>query len=100
MADAINVGDVRRLSVAITDASTAPVDPTTLRLLIRKPDQSLTTYTYLNPDAVIVRESEGNYHADIPLDIAGAWKYDWEGSGAATFAEGSTFNVFLNKTNT
>ena len=29
-------------------------------------------------DAIIVRDSQGAYHADIPLTAPGQWAYRWE----------------------
>lgn len=96
MADAINVGDVRRLLVTnIKNAAGTPTDPTTLKLYIRKPETgAAVVYTYPT-DTIIVKDTgTGNYHADVPLDAAGPWRYDWVGTGAATFAEGGEFYVW------
>lgn len=91
MADRITVGDLRRLSVAVTNVAGAPTDPTTLLLKVLKPGgTSVTTYTY-GVDVIVVKDSTGNYHADVPLDTEGTWRYDWIGGGTAVFAEGSTF---------
>lgn len=87
----INVGDVQRVSaLSITNAAGVVTDPTVLTLKVKKPDATLTTYTY-GVGIVIVKDSVGNYHADIPLDAEGVWRYDWVGTGAAAFAEGGKF---------
>jgi len=88
----INIGDVQRVSaLAITNAAGVVTDPTTLVLKVRTPGaSSATTYTY-GVGIMIVKDSTGNYHADIPLDTVGTWSYDWVGTGAAAFAEGGKF---------
>lgn len=96
MAD-INVGDVRRVSAAIVNAAGTPTDPTTLVLKVRKPDDTVTTYTY-GVGIVIVKDGVGAYHADLTLDQAGRWKYDWIGTGTAAFAEGSAFYAYAQRT--
>jgi len=44
-------------------------------------------------DAQVVKDSVGLYHADIPVVAAGLHYFRWEGAGAVTAAEESTFNV-------
>jgi hypothetical protein len=95
----ITVGDIRRLSATnIVDVNGSPADPTTLTLKVKKPDLSLTTYVYPGGDGTIVKDSLGNYHADIALDQALTWRYDWVGTGTAVFAEGATFYVSPQRT--
>jgi hypothetical protein len=91
----INVGDVQRVSALnITNVAGVVTDPTTLTLKVRKPgDTAVTTYTY-GEDVIVVKDSTGNFHADLPLDTEGTWRYDWVGTGAAAFSEGGRFYVF------
>lgn len=70
-------GEAARLSVAITEIAGTPFDPAALRLLVRDPSGTLTTYTY-GIDAEIVREAAGRYRCDLVLPIAGMWFYRWE----------------------
>lgn len=90
-----NVGDVERVSATnIVNDLGVPTDPTTLTLKVLAPgDLTVTTYTYPT-DPIIVKDSTGNYHADLPLDASGTWRYDWQGTGAAAFSEGGKFYVF------
>lgn len=62
------------------NAAGVATDPTTVILKYRKPfDTTITTVTY--PSAPIIKDSVGNYHAD--LDTTGqsgnseAWVYEW-----------------------
>lgn len=70
-------GEAARLSLAIADLSGNAADPGTLVLKIKTPSGSVTPYTF-GSDAELVRDSLGNYHADIPLDASGQWAYRWE----------------------
>lgn len=71
------LGEVVRLSVAITDLAGAAADPGVLRLKVKAPAGAVTTYTY-GGGAEVVKDSAGHYHADIALAAAGTWSYRWE----------------------
>lgn len=71
------VGEVVVIPLAITNSAGAAADPGALRLKVKKPDDTVTTYTYgVAPE--IVKDSVGNYTATIPLPTSGAWYYRWE----------------------
>lgn len=95
----IYVGNERTLSVTIKDAVTnAPIDPTTLTLLVRPPYGSVATYVYNPSSGIIVRDGQGLYHALVILDTAGWWRYDYFGTGAALFSSGDRFEVLAKNT--
>lgn len=71
------VGEAARLSVAITDAAGAAVDPAALRLKVKAPAGTIATYTY-GVGGEIVRDALGAYHADIALAASGQWVWRWE----------------------
>lgn len=77
MADSFIVGDVAYISLALSDLSGAPADPGALRLRVKAPDGTLSTYTY-GGGPQIVRDGTGIYHAEVALDAAGAWHFRWE----------------------
>lgn len=89
----IRVGSIRRLKVTqIKNDQDAVVDPTTLQLLVRSPVSGATVvYTYPT-DTIIQHDALGAFHADVPLDSAGLWGYDWLATGP-TFSQGETFWV-------
>lgn len=90
----INVGDLERVDITnITNAAGVVTDPTALTLKVKVPAGTVTTYTY-GVDVIVVKDSVGNYHADIPITAAGRWSYAWEGTGAATVAEGGRFRAY------
>lgn len=82
-----------RVSVVFTDVNGASVDPTTVRVKWRAPGGAATTWTY-GTDAEVVRDSAGNYHADLDTSTApGIWRYRWESTGAGQAAAESQFTV-------
>jgi uncharacterized protein YfaS (alpha-2-macroglobulin family) len=70
-------GEVARISLAVADLAGAAADPGGLILKIKPPTGALISYSY-GVGEVIVRDSLGNFHADILLSEAGQWAYRWE----------------------
>lgn len=66
-------------------------DPTTISLTVTDPQGTATTYTYAL--AQITRSSAGTYTKDIPCTLAGIWRYEWIGTGAASDAVEGTWTV-------
>lgn len=82
-------------STGFVDANGDAVDPTGLTLTVgRRGATGAETYTYGVGD-VIVKDSVGNYEADIDttLFVPDAWWYRWEGTGAAQAVNEGTFLV-------
>lgn len=73
------VGASYRSHLQILDAdSRQPVDPDTNypQLIVTPPFQSSTTYSY-GTGSVIIKNSTGNYQADIPMALAGTNRSRW-----------------------
>lgn len=93
MANTYDIGDQARMSAAFTNVSTgAAADPTAVTLEYRKPDGAITTLVY-GADAALVKDSTGNYHADVTVDQWGRWDYRFAGTGAVIAAGDSFFEV-------
>lgn len=94
MAEEINIGDIRRVTGTWTVGG-VPTDPTAVKLYVRKPDTTTAIENTYQGAAtyVITRVSAGVFRADIPLDAAGIWRYEWEGTGAAQADEEGAFMV-------
>lgn len=81
-----DIGDVARTFFTVRDATDALIDATVV-------------HTYLHPDGVtetagtVVHDSLGKYHADIPLDAAGVWRWEFVATGAATGKESGALVV-------
>lgn len=88
-------GAVVRVSNEFTQSGVA-ADPTTVKLTVVRPNGLRNTYTYLAPDAVIVKDSTGNYHADLSAIIPGTWTYRWFSEGTGQAADDKTFLVEAN----
>lgn len=81
------VGDVARISVAISDFNGDLGDPSSLAVIVRTPTNSIVDLT-----ADVVKDSIGNYHVDVSLDFAGSYGYRWRSLGSNQGAvEGSFF---------
>lgn len=69
-------GQVAHLTNGIRDVGGTLVDPGALRLEVRPPGGTVTTYSYGAGE--IIRESVGVYYCDVPLTVAGVWAFRWE----------------------
>jgi hypothetical protein len=77
------------------DQNGVPADPTVITLSYR-PGPGAAEVTIIYPDARIVRDGAGLYHAD--LDTTGTspsatWTYLWDGTGAIQAAAANAFIV-------
>lgn len=91
MANAYDVGDSIRLSVAFTNSAGAAVDPGAVSLKVKAPGGTVTTYTYAG--ATVTKDSTGNYHVDLDLPTAGEWLYRWAGTSSNKAATEGGFTV-------
>lgn len=87
------VGNAARVSTRFRSVSTgADVDPTTVTARIKNPNNVETAYVY-GVDNEVVRDAAGYYHIDVPLTLAGTWRYRWEGTGANMAASEGALTV-------
>lgn len=88
-----DLGDLIRVSAPFTRVSNnAAVDPTAVYLIVTNPSGVSTTYTY-GVDAIIVKDSTGNYHADLDANASGDWYYRWKSTGTGQAAEENQYYV-------
>lgn len=83
------VGDLVRVSVLFMLAN-APADPSTVVLKWKNPAGIITTWTYLT-NVQLIKDSTGQYHADLDLLTSGTWNFRWEGTGTAQAAGQGSF---------
>ena len=93
---AINIGDVRRMSVSYQEKDLTYVDPTTITLNIIAPSGAITTYVY-GTDSELVKDSTGQYHADYLLDESGIWKYQFISTGTLPSMEEGSWATLSNR---
>lgn len=89
-----DIGDQVRISGVFTNAAGTATDPTTVTLKLLRPDGTVTTLVYLT-DVELVRDSAGNYHADV-IPVAGEngiWWFRWAATGAVQAADEQAFFV-------
>jgi hypothetical protein len=74
------INNLVHLSVQFTQlVGNTPIDPTTITLLVRAPDQTIATYTYAASQ--IIRDGVGAYHYDLDVTQTGYYNYQFEGGG-------------------
>lgn len=87
------VNNLIRLSVQFQVLiGSVPVDPTSVKLLVKKPDQTVDTYTLA--DGQVIRDSVGNYHYDLVNAQCGYYYYQFEGGGNIIAEQSGQFNSF------
>lgn len=91
-----DIGDARRLSVTFTDLAGTAADPDTVTLEVRAPDGTLTSYVH-GTDAEVVKDSTGNYHADLEFAQAGRHMVRWIGEGTVDAVDASEVHVRRNQ---
>jgi ABC-type Fe3+ transport system substrate-binding protein len=91
-----DVGDRARLEVGFTNLAGNPTDPTAVTLKVKAPGTAVVTYTF-GVGGTIVKDSTGNYHADIDITVPGKWHYRWTGTGALVVVEETS--LFVRKSN-
>ena len=103
-----DVGDLIRLGnqagdnedetarVAFTDIAGVAADPTSVSLVIKKPDGTGLTYNYPTQgagDGVLIKEATGRYYRDLELDAHGLWHWTLSGTGVVETSESGAFFV-------
>lgn len=79
-------GNIIRVSAAFTVSGVA-TDPTTVTLSVKDPTGTVNT-------PAPVKDSTGNYHADIAVGtIVGSWYYRFSGTGACVAAAETEFVI-------
>ena len=85
------------LRAMFSSQNQALADPTSVVLLIEKPDSEQLTATYASGastgDVTITKESTGVYTCTLTLDVQGYWLYRWRGIGGVITAGTGTFLV-------
>lgn len=78
-----------RLSASISlTLNSVPVDPTTVALKIKFPDDTITDLS-----SSVVKDSAGSYHCDYQPTTLGLHMYEWIGTGGANVARRGQFLV-------
>ena len=84
-------GDLIRVSIKFLVNNIA-ADPTTVTLKWQAPGNIAVTWVF-NTNFQVVKDSAGNYHADLDVNISGMWQFRWIGTGIAQGTGQSSFEV-------
>ena len=90
--DVYDVGDRRKLSVAVTDENGTAADPDDVTFLMSDPDGIVTAYEY-GIDSELVRTGTGAYHVEWDCLTPGNHVWRIEAAGSVAAAEESFFHV-------
>lgn len=89
----ISIGQKIPITNAFSDeADGSAIDPTTVKVMIQKPDGTQTTKAY-GTDADLVRDAVGVYYLNLTPDQAGRWIYHWITTGVGQAANQGSFIV-------
>lgn len=84
-------GSPKRTSAKFTNLLTgAAYDPDSVVLVVLSPDGTETRYVF-GVDAIIVRDAEGAYHADLVFSLPEMWNWRWEGTTGRLVAQAEDF---------
>ena len=87
------LGNLIRVTAAFTSFTTGmPLDPDVVMLSVLDATGTLTTYTF-GSGGMIVKDSIGDYHADLNGNSAGIWSYRWWSTGNGQAALEKQFQV-------
>jgi hypothetical protein len=68
------------------------VDPTTVSVVLRRPDGIKRTYVY-GTDAEVIRQATGIYYLEYPTVLAGQHWYRWSSTGNGASAGEKAFVI-------
>jgi hypothetical protein len=94
----VELGQAVRLSAAFLNASGAAADPSTVTVrygvaIVTPPPDPTATSLVFGVDAAVIKDSTGNYHADIVPATPGNYTYLWVGTGTVAAVSRGTFRV-------
>ena len=80
------------VSAIFKNASGVAADPTNVFFSFKDPEGAQTDLTY-GVDVEVVKDSVGNYHADIDADMPGTWHYRFYATGTGKASDEGSFTV-------
>lgn len=91
--DVYDVGDLVRVTAAFTNTAGTATDPTAVTLKVIDPSGNEASYAYGESPSVVEKSATGGYYADLSIDEAGDWHYQWLGTGTVQAVEPGQFVV-------
>lgn len=68
-----------RVAFKDPDANNAAYDPPTVSIRLKRPDSTVSTFTY-GTDVEVVKESAGHYLFRLSLALEGTYRWVWTGA--------------------
>lgn len=91
MAD-YDLGNLVHVKATFKDSDGQRTDPDVVKLSVRDPGGTTTTYIFGTDDEV-VKDGVGRYSSDINADETGTWYYRWWATGDGQAADEGEFTV-------
>ncbi len=79
-------------SAAFANVAGVAADPTAVFFSVKDPEGTQTNYTY-GIGGVIVKDSTGNYHANVDANHVGTWHYRFYSTGTGKASDEGSFKV-------
>ena len=76
MANTYEYGNEIIIDVVFRDQSDALYDPSEVKVSVRNPSGTVTTYVY-GTDPEVIKDDTGTYHMDVYGNEIGVWYYRW-----------------------
>lgn len=104
----VDIGDVERFgnysgatnqdgtaAAAFANLAGVPTNPTTVTLVVQKPDGTQLTYGWPTAGSagVLTNESPGRFYVDVPIDQSGKWQQRLSSTGLVQAASESSLRV-------
>ena len=90
--DVFYVGNGYRLPILIEDTAGTDADPASLAVTVLSPANVELSYVY-GVDSEVVRDSTGNYHMDILLEVEGLYRWRTEAENPFLAREGKVLAI-------
>lgn len=85
--EVVDVGDLRRFTIDLTDVNGEPADPTDLVLSVLRPDGTTAQYAYAGSPQDVVRSVLGSFYCDVRIEQSGRHYCRWVASGTLVTSE-------------
>ena len=93
-----DLGQAIRVTAAFVNAAGAAADPTTVSIkfgpiLVNPPPDPTATTLVFGVDAAVIKDSVGNYHADITPSVPATYVFQAVGTGTVAAVSTGRFRV-------
>jgi hypothetical protein len=90
--DGYVMGNIIRCCGVFENEAGDPIDPEHVNFKVKDPAGMITLLVF-GTDVALVKDSVGNYHADVNADTHGMWFYRFYSTGEGKAADEESFSV-------